>query len=83
MSDLAIVNKVEMVLVDGTLVEVKIVEEWGYDLGEDTCLFEANGASEASQSDHDGGHGDPEVRRHVDALVERFVEGFEEEDDLG
>ncbi|MCH84604.1 sulfate transporter, partial [Trifolium medium] len=39
-SDLEIVNRVETVLVDGTMVEVKIMEEWGYALGEDTCLFE-------------------------------------------
>ncbi|MCI30698.1 sulfate transporter, partial [Trifolium medium] len=32
-TDLDIVNRVEMVLVDGTLVEAKIVEEWGYALG--------------------------------------------------
>ncbi|MCI40997.1 DUF4283 domain protein, partial [Trifolium medium] len=62
---------------------VKIVEEWGYALGEDTCLFEDDNASEASQSDHDEGHGDPEVRRNMDALVEQFAEGFEEEDDVG
>ncbi|MCI27000.1 hypothetical protein A2U01_0048198, partial [Trifolium medium] len=55
----------------------------GYALGEDTCLFEDDDASEASQSDHEEGHGDPEVRRHVDALVEQFAEDFEEEDDLG
>ncbi|MCI65883.1 hypothetical protein A2U01_0087141, partial [Trifolium medium] len=29
MPDLDIIKKVETVLVDGTLVEVKIVEEWG------------------------------------------------------
>ncbi|MCI22674.1 DUF4283 domain protein, partial [Trifolium medium] len=72
---------VETVLVDGTLVEVKIVEEWGYTLGEDTCLFKDEGDSEASQSDHDEGHGDPEVRRNVDTLVEKLAEGLEEEDD--
>ncbi|MCI78834.1 sulfate transporter, partial [Trifolium medium] len=50
-SDLEIVNKVETVLVDGIMVEVKIVEEWGYALGEDTCLFEDESTSEASQYD--------------------------------
>ncbi|MCI78974.1 DUF4283 domain protein, partial [Trifolium medium] len=56
-------------MVDGTVVEVKIMEEWGYALGEDTCLFEDESDSEASQPDHDEGHGDPEMRGHVDALV--------------
>ncbi|MCI90075.1 hypothetical protein A2U01_0111365, partial [Trifolium medium] len=52
------------------MVEVKIVEEWGYALGEDTCLFEEESTSEASQYDTDDRQGDPEVGRHVDALVE-------------
>ncbi|MCI69190.1 hypothetical protein A2U01_0090451, partial [Trifolium medium] len=59
---------------------VKIVEEWGYAIGEDTCLFEDESTSEASQYDLDEGQGDPEVGRHVDALVEKFVEGMEDED---
>ncbi|MCI75150.1 sulfate transporter, partial [Trifolium medium] len=62
-SDLAIINRVETVLVDGTLVEVKIVEDWGSALGEDTCLFEDENDSETSQFDQDEGQGDPEVRR--------------------
>ncbi|MCI04034.1 sulfate transporter, partial [Trifolium medium] len=74
--DLDIVKKVERVLVDGVLVEVKIVEEWGYAMGEDTCLFEEENGSEASQSDYDVGHVDPENRRNVDMLVD----GLEEED---
>ncbi|MCI91076.1 DUF4283 domain protein, partial [Trifolium medium] len=69
---------VETVLVDGIMVEVKIVEEWGYALGEDTCLFEDESTSEESQYDTDDGQGDPEVGRHVDALVEKFVEGMED-----
>ncbi|PNX60099.1 putative sulfate transporter, partial [Trifolium pratense] len=55
-ADLDIVTKVERVLVNGTMVEIKIVEEWGYALGEDTCLFEEEDESEASQTDYDVGH---------------------------
>ncbi|MCI19132.1 DUF4283 domain protein, partial [Trifolium medium] len=39
--------------------------------------------SEASQSDYDEGQDDPEVRQHVDALVEQFAEGLEDEDEIG
>ncbi|MCI26078.1 DUF4283 domain protein, partial [Trifolium medium] len=52
-SDLEIVKRVENVLVDEILVEVKIVEEWGYALGKDTCLFADESDSEASQSDNE------------------------------
>ncbi|MCI81152.1 DUF4283 domain protein, partial [Trifolium medium] len=72
------------VLVDGTLVEVKIVEEWGYAIREDTCLFEEESGSEEPQSEFGEGHGDPEVRYNVDVMVERIAEGLEKDvgDDL-
>ncbi|MCI07228.1 DUF4283 domain protein, partial [Trifolium medium] len=82
-SDLEIVNTVESVMVDGNLVEIKIVEEWGYALGEDTCLFEDESDSEASQSDHEEGQSDQEAGNNVEALVENFVEGMKEDDDFG
>ncbi|MCI16261.1 sulfate transporter, partial [Trifolium medium] len=77
--DLEIIKRVATVLVDGTLVEVKIMEEWGYAMGEDICLFEEECGSEAPQSDFGEGYVDPEVRRNVDVMVERFVEGLEKE----
>ncbi|MCH79964.1 DUF4283 domain protein, partial [Trifolium medium] len=78
-SDLDIIKKVETVLVDGIMVEIKIVEEWGYAMGEDTCLFENESWSEGSQSDYEEGFVDPEVRRNVDMgesddEVERFAD---------
>ncbi|MCI15691.1 DUF4283 domain protein, partial [Trifolium medium] len=75
-----IAKRVENVLVDGTLVEIKIVEEWGYAMGEDTCLFEEESESEASQSDYEEGHVESEVRRNVDILVEKFADGLEDEE---
>ncbi|MCI89889.1 sulfate transporter, partial [Trifolium medium] len=70
----------EKVMVDGILVEIKIVEEWGYALGEDACLFEEESDSEASHFDNEAGFGDPDVNRNVDTLVEKIVNGMEEED---
>ncbi|XP_045791605.1 uncharacterized protein LOC123886320 [Trifolium pratense] len=81
--NLEIVNTVATVLVDGIQFEVKIVEEWGYTLGEDNCLFEEDNESVKSHSDHDEGQGDPEVRRHLDTMVENFAKGMEAEDDIG
>jgi len=39
-SSLVVVNVVDKILIDGVFLEVKLVEEWGFSLGEDTCLFE-------------------------------------------
>ncbi|MCI75094.1 hypothetical protein A2U01_0096361, partial [Trifolium medium] len=57
--------------------EVKIMEEWGYALGEDACLIEEGNASEASHSDNDEEHGDPEASNNVDMLVEKLVDEAE------
>jgi hypothetical protein len=35
-------------LVDGSLVEVQIIEEWGYELGDDACLLEDDTVSKES-----------------------------------
>lgn len=78
-SDLSIVNRVERVLVDGILVDIKIVEEWGYAMGEDTCLFEEEDDSETSRAGEDAAQDEPEIGRNVDLLVEKCV-GVEEGD---
>ncbi|PNX71916.1 hypothetical protein L195_g027802, partial [Trifolium pratense] len=75
---LDIINSVESILVDGGQVEVKIVEEWGYALGEDSCLVEEDNGSEAAQSECGEGHVDPEVSRDVDLLINNFTEGLED-----
>ncbi|GAU30969.1 hypothetical protein TSUD_63800 [Trifolium subterraneum] len=75
---LDIISRVEKVMVDGVLVEIKMVEEWGYALGEDTCLFEEETETEASQSDCDEGHADPDVCRNVDMLIDKITVGLEE-----
>jgi hypothetical protein len=73
---LDIVTKIERILVDGALVEIKIMEEWWYAMGEDTCLFEEENGLEASQTDADVGSDEPEVRRNADLLVEKVVDAM-------
>ncbi|MCH90959.1 hypothetical protein A2U01_0011883 [Trifolium medium] len=46
---------------------------------EDTCLFEDESDSEASQSDNEAGHKDPDVCCNVDLLVEKITNGLEDE----
>ncbi|XP_045798023.1 uncharacterized protein LOC123892263 [Trifolium pratense] len=76
-SDLDIIKIVETVMVDGLTVDINIVEEWGYAMGEDTCLFVDDSESEASHFDFEEGHIDLEERRNVDAVIESIAEGLE------
>ncbi|PNX95462.1 putative sulfate transporter, partial [Trifolium pratense] len=77
--NLGIIKRVETVLVDGCQVEVKIVEEWGFDMAEDSCLVVEESGSDVAKSDCGEGHVDPEVSRDVDALFNNIKEGFEDE----
>ncbi|KAK2444862.1 heterogeneous nuclear ribonucleoprotein A0 [Trifolium repens] len=79
-SELDIVTTTERVLVDGVMEEIRIVEEWGYAMGEDTCLFEEENGSEPSQADEDEGHEGSDVRCNVDLLVEKIVDELQEDD---
>ncbi|GAU51434.1 hypothetical protein TSUD_413340 [Trifolium subterraneum] len=74
-------GRVERVLVDRAKVEIKIVEEWGYTMGEDTCLFEEENETEESPSEYEERNVDMEVGRNVDTLVDKIVDGLEEEED--
>ncbi|GAU38041.1 hypothetical protein TSUD_274430 [Trifolium subterraneum] len=55
--------------------------EWGYALGEDTCLFEAESESEASLIVNEMEHIDPDIRRDVDVMVGKLVDELAEDDD--
>jgi hypothetical protein len=64
---------VEQILVDGSLVEVQIIEEWGFDLGDDACLLEDDATSKVSIDANDESRGDPEASNQVDMLVDQFA----------
>jgi len=39
-SSLDVVNFSDQILVDGMMVEIKIIEEWGFNSGDDACLYD-------------------------------------------
>ncbi|PNX64625.1 hypothetical protein L195_g062208, partial [Trifolium pratense] len=49
-------------------------------MGDDSCLFEEDSVSEASQAECSEGLVDPEVQRNVDLLATKFKEDLEGED---
>jgi hypothetical protein len=75
-SALEVIKRVEKLLVDGTLVEVQIIEEWGYDLGDDACYDEDDTASRASLTGNGEYQCDPEASNQVDMLVDKLAEGL-------
>ncbi|GAU49411.1 hypothetical protein TSUD_407260 [Trifolium subterraneum] len=68
--------------VDGVMVEVQIMEEWGFTLGEDACLLDEESEEVASHDDNSVEHGEREASQQVDMFVEKFVKGVEEDDNM-
>jgi hypothetical protein len=71
---LAVIKKEEHLLVDGCLVEIQIIEEWGYELGDDACLLEDDTGSTASLAAADDCRCDPEASNQVDMLVDQIAQ---------
>ncbi|MCI36497.1 DUF4283 domain protein, partial [Trifolium medium] len=80
-SSLEVLNVTEKLLVDDVLVEVKLVEEWGFNIGEDACLFEEEHVTHVSESEHLDEHMDPAQCNNVNELVDKIVHDLEHEED--
>jgi len=50
-TSLEVITDYAKMVVDGVLFEFKIIEEWGFALGEDACLFDEEGETENAHSD--------------------------------
>jgi hypothetical protein len=81
-SSLDVVKRVERLLVDGIIVDVQVIEEWGYDLGDDACLLMDDRVSEASLHGDEELRCDPEASHQVDKLVEDYANGLVLEDSV-
>jgi hypothetical protein len=79
-SSFDILNTEAKVLVDGELFDFKIIEEWGFSLGEDACLSD----EEVSQTDDeiqlDGAHEDVAGSGDVDALMNSLSAEWQKEE---
>ena len=76
-TSLEIISLVDKLLIDGIMVEVKIVEEWGFSIGEDACLFDDDIDGNNEQPVNEDLHVDPDVRNNVDIVVGKIVEDLE------
>jgi len=77
-SSLDVVNFTKHILIDGVLLEIKIIEEWGFSLGEDACLFEEDDKSVDSGTEcHDIPDGG-ELDKNVDILTDKIAKELAE-----
>jgi len=73
-SSLDIVNVTDSILIDGVEVNNKMYEEWGFNLGDDACLYNVDEGSNSSNDDrHTDLQRDPDAVNNVDTLVDNLV----------
>ncbi|GAU15594.1 hypothetical protein TSUD_108530 [Trifolium subterraneum] len=73
-SALEVVTSAAKLLIDGELIEVKIIEEWGLALGQDAYLFDNEPDPETNLSDNEAEHYDREASNNVNILVDKISE---------
>jgi hypothetical protein len=73
---LEIINFSERILIDGVMVDLKIIEEWGFAIGEDACLLEDDVVSNVSIPDNNYDNVAPEIGDKVDNLVNNLADDW-------
>lgn len=68
-TSLEVLNFTNKIVIGGALVELKIIEEWGFSIGEDAFLLEDDIVSKESVPDNNFDHVASENREHVEELI--------------
>lgn len=79
-SSLDVINFTEKILIDGEIVELKIIEEWGFEIGEDACSLEdVDDDSKVSVPCNNYDFLAPDVCDQVDDLVNNLADDWVDE----
>jgi len=81
-SSLEMINVSHKILINGVLVELKIIEEWGFSIGEDACLLEDDVAANESILDNNLYHSLPKAREHAKELINSLPEDWATDDNV-
>jgi len=80
-SSLDVLNGTEQLLVDGSLVEIKVVEEWGFNLGDDVCLFDEDNKSVSESQDVEDNHHDLDLDNNASILADKIIQDLVDAED--
>lgn len=79
-SSLEVINLMSKIVVDEAIIELKIIEERGFSLGEDTCLDMEDNETEGDQLDTADLHDDVEGKEEAEALINHLSREWNKED---
>lgn len=74
-SSFEIINCTDELMIDGELV--KILEEWGFNIGDDDCLYDEDEDGSDTQTEKEEGKVDPGLDGNAEILVEKLVKKLE------
>jgi len=78
-SSLKVINVIAKVVVDGVLMDFKVVEEWGFSLGEDACLGDEEVEHKVDRSDTVESHEELAGEGDVVEFLNKLSEDWQEE----
>jgi hypothetical protein len=81
-TSLDVVNVTEQLIVDGTSVDIKIVEEFGFNIADDVCLYDVDDNSESDNQEHADMYEDIAADKNVDMLADKIVQDLVDMEDL-
>ena len=81
-SSLDVINTLDQILVDGMMVKIKIIEEWGFYLGDDVCLYDKEDKVVSETQENVDMHDDFENIEKVEIIAEKIVQDLEAADDI-
>jgi len=81
-SSFEVLNFSNKILIDGVLVELKIIEEWGFSIGEDVCQLEDDVDVTVSILDNKFDHSVPENREHVEDIINNLADDWVVDDNV-
>lgn len=80
-SSFEIILKKESILIDGVMVEVNILEVWGFNIGDDACLYEEKEGSRSIQSNQEELVEDVNHGTDANFFVDQIVDELRDEKD--
>jgi len=79
-SSLEVVKLSEHIIFDGEMVEIKILEEWGFNLGDDVCLYDEEEKADTSSQSKADIYEEFDMDKNVEIMADKIVEDLVQAD---
>ena len=81
-SSLEVIDTTEKIIVDWLMVDIKIIEEYDFNIGDDVCLYDEDEKSDSSSQRNDVGDEVFDMDNNVENLTDKIVTDLVQADDI-